>query len=171
MLNKGEIKPMTEVQLLEIIQRQFQDRKPPSPEEVFESQKHVISQWIDDALRDWKLPDSQIVHLKDGVSSDVLATIKRLVYEDGISKPDYALSALGAKVIDSSPTAAFAGAEPPSIVLQPGNTVGQCWPFSGAQGWISIKLAKSIYPESISQYLFSNFEEISTFSKEDFIDG
>jgi SUN domain-containing protein 1/2 len=103
----------------------------------------------------------QLSELSVQITSDVLARMNQLIYEDAISKPDYALSALGAQVVDYTGKWSlnrFINAvalfneqpHPPSTVLQAGNVIGQCWAFAGSQAFITIQLSKTILPDSIS---------------------
>jgi len=165
-------RPLTADQIKRLVQQQFDaDRAaqpaPLTPEEIVQGQKQAIKAIIDVTIAPYfqKLKNleetDEFSRISAKISEEVMSRMYRLVYEDSIGKPDYALAAVGGEVIDftgkwsinrfvSAVSPFSVKPHPPSIVLESGNEVGNCWAFAGAQAFLTIRLAKSIYPESIS---------------------
>lgn len=85
---------------------------------------------------------------------------------DKIGIPDYALESAGGQIHGANHSPTFAnGAIPqvlvfgipvwydvklPRVIIQPGNTPGECWAFQGSSGFIVLKLSRLIKPTSFT---------------------
>eukprot|EP01114_Cavostelium_apophysatum_P009624 TRINITY_DN2283_c0_g1_i1.p1 TRINITY_DN2283_c0_g1~~TRINITY_DN2283_c0_g1_i1.p1 ORF type:complete len:631 (+),score=153.64 TRINITY_DN2283_c0_g1_i1:103-1995(+) len=90
----------------------------------------------------------------------------RKYHDDQIGLPDFALQSAGASIVlgqtsepfrradHSWPLSAFfrnrSPATPPSVVLDPDATPGNCYAFAGSRGRIGIRLADPVVPEAFS---------------------
>jgi hypothetical protein len=87
----------------------------------------------------------------------------RVYDQDKLAKIDYALLSGGGSVVLSrtSPTYKKSGSwmdwlvkrgyhSNPSLVIQSDNAVGNCWPFPGSQGNITIRLVTPITPDEFT---------------------
>ncbi len=82
------------------------------------------------------------------------------VYDsDKIGKADYALQSAGSSIVYSRTSASYSRrgglldwlllrghSSSPSLILQPDNSVGNCWAFPGSHGNVTIKLAAPVVP-------------------------
>lgn len=103
---------------------------------------------------------------------DVSSVIETYAADKG-APPDFALLSIGAKIIDSKPSSAaqlarfvvnyaialFPGTStpvmptvpnPPSIVLKPDVSPGNCWAFPGNRGSVTVRLAQYIRPTAFT---------------------
>merc|ERR1712100_249046 len=127
-----------------------------------ESVKELIANYVKShpiVLDD--MEPEEVNKLLNLVGSHVEKEMHRLVYEDDIGKPDFALAAVGAKIIDYSGKYSINNIldkllpfseeiHPPSIVLRKYHEVGDCWAFYGSNAYLSIALSSPIHPDSIS---------------------
>ena len=109
-----------------------------------------------------QLHPEEYQELRAHISSQAVQEMHRLIYEDSLAKPDFALAAVGAKVIDYTGKWGLGNVldkflpfgetntHPPSVVLQGFSEVGDCWAFYGEKAFLSIRLSTTILPESIS---------------------
>jgi CII-binding regulator of phage lambda lysogenization HflD len=101
-------------------------------------------------------PSQVLVHVIDSALSRYSA--------DRVGLPDFALHSAGAQVVPSNTTptytrtpGSFGGlilyktfglggikGKPPSIALNEDNSIGSCWAFSGNEGTLTVRLAKSV---------------------------
>jgi len=81
------------------------------------------------------------------------------------NKPDFASKASGAYIVTSKTSPSYSvfrddsyfswmfgrsNGHPPSVILQPDNSIGNCWAFSSSHGHVTIGLSRLIYPTSFS---------------------
>lgn len=99
--------------------------------------------------------------LRDQISSYALREMHKIMFEDSVGKPDFALGAVGAKVIDYTGKWAINNLldvllpfgekpNPPTIALEGHKQVGDCWAFHGSNAFLTIRLSSKIIPESVS---------------------
>lgn len=123
--------------------------------------KHIMNVINQQEVPHMDIPSSISIETVQGLIKDALEVYSA----DKISLPDYALQSAGASIEPSltSPTYSQKANEgwdswfgrkrygsPPSVILQPDNTVGNCWAFQGSKGNVSIELAKPVIPTAIS---------------------
>ncbi|KAF0971768.1 hypothetical protein FDP41_009991 [Naegleria fowleri] len=105
-----------------------------------------------------------VVKLKEEIDN-IFPSVKSLI-DDSLSKyaadkiglADYALSSLGSKVVEHSPTynpssgfwPLFSSIKRPDIILTTDTTIGNCWPMKGGSGFVVIELASPIIPTAFS---------------------
>ncbi|EFC42478.1 predicted protein [Naegleria gruberi] len=95
----------------------------------------------------------------------IIPGVKNLIDEsldkydaDKIGLTDYALSSLGSKIVEHSPTYSpskfwpqlFVPVKTPDMIIKPDTTIGNCWPMKGSSGFVVIEIAHSIIPTSFS---------------------
>lgn len=108
-----------------------------------------------------QLNENDYNELRDEISSFVLREIHKIMFEDSVGKPDFALGAVGAKVIDYTGKWAINNLidvilpfgekpNPPSIALEGHKQVGDCWAFHGSSGFLTVRLSSPIIPESVT---------------------
>ncbi|KAG2375194.1 hypothetical protein C9374_010198 [Naegleria lovaniensis] len=106
----------------------------------------------------------EMVKIKDEMDN-IIPSMKSLI-DDSLSKyaadkiglADYALSSLGSKVVEHSPTynptagfwPLFSSIKRPDIILTSDTTIGNCWPMKGGSGFVVIELASPIIPTAFS---------------------
>lgn len=84
---------------------------------------------------------------------------------DRLNKTDFALASFGAEITSSSPSYQWINwkkkipsikkwlwtpIKGPETILNPDITLGNCWAFEGSQGFVTIRIANPIIPESFS---------------------
>ncbi|XP_068717541.1 sperm-associated antigen 4 protein-like [Montipora capricornis] len=84
---------------------------------------------------------------------------------DKIGMPDYALESAGGQIHSAYHSPTFSNGAPqflvfgipmwyevrtPRVIIQPGNTPGECWAFRGKEGYVVIKLSQIVKPTSFS---------------------
>ena len=136
-------------QIQSIVQKQYDSRPQQQSSQTSELSREEVERMIQEAIR---------------------------VYDqDKLAKADYALSSGGGSIVLSRTSLTYSKPgswmdwmvkrgfyASPSIVIEPNNAVGNCWPFPGSQGNVTIRLVSPITPdeftlEHISQNIAYNF--------------
>lgn len=112
-----------------------------------------------------QLTNDDFNKLKEQISLFTLKEIHKLAFEDVTAKPDFALGAVGAKIIDFTGKWAFQNIidnslsflgqnsekiNSPTVILDSFNEPGRCWSFHGSNAFVTIQLSTTIYIESFT---------------------
>lgn len=108
--------------------------------------------------------------VRDVTVEEVKAMIRGALHKydaDTLALPDYALYSAGARPVRGLTSKGFEGSRcaswwwpsflgglcsprPPSVALSPDNHRGNCWPFKGASGTLTVDLQATILPKQIT---------------------
>lgn len=155
---------------------EYFDKNMQSAEEIVNNQRDTIHRWIEQTIREaQERKENQqqwFGKSSDLTRSEIIELIESALERhnaDGIGLPDFALQSTGArididrtsssyyKLVDSS----FLGylqsfiqkrkyGSHPSVVLQPDNSLGNCWAFPGSHGNLTVRLPYTIYQDKFS---------------------
>lgn len=143
--------------------------------EIFQFDENLIFQLIQIFLQNTRislhqLTDNDYHKLYDQISLFTLQELHKLTFEDMTAKPDFALGAVGAKIIDytgkwaihqfvnslsdffesSAKNDFHYQSNSPAVILDGYNEAGRCWAFHGSNAFVTIQLSTTIYPDSIT---------------------
>ncbi|XP_030903546.2 sperm-associated antigen 4 protein-like [Melopsittacus undulatus] len=132
--------------------------------QVYAARRNVL-QIVRDVLEDHAVQEEQTQEILQLTEVAV-----KKVLENYVLMPDWALESTGATIDEERTSKSYGGkdmitwmrslftfffANPPSTILQPSITPGNCWPFQGSQAHVVIRLPAHVWPTAFTVWHIS----------------
>lgn len=164
--DKGESKMQSQVQGI-ITEKMMKEIKPLS--ERIHLMERTLNRHLTNSEQDESMGGTLSIESMSGLRSEIARLVQEFISADIVGKPDFALHSMGSKIISHSPSYRWRSlnggdsfgnwliqqfghgtTNPPNTMLTSDMSLGNCWAFDGAHGFVLIRLPSPVAPDSFS---------------------